>query len=154
MEEYVLYKTLDKKTKATLHWTGPYKVSNIKGDWYELTPIASNEAPFFAHARQLKRYQEDPNVSTKEVAYRDDMGPYSSILAVKNPNRTNSTMNNVLVGVTYEKYPNSEYWLPIEKMLTERLFIEHCLQHGYYSWITNEARRIHADFINNYVRTR
>jgi hypothetical protein len=145
MQEYVLYKALDRKSKATLHWAGPYQISNIKGDWYELISLSTNEKPFFAHARQLKRYNEDPNTDTVEVAYRDDMGPFSSILGVSNPNRTQNTMKNVLIGVTYAQYPNSEYWIPIDKMLAERLFVEYCCAHHCHSWITDVAWKKHAD---------
>jgi hypothetical protein len=148
MKEYVLYKALDKKSKATLHWAGPYQISNIKGDWYELVSLSNNEKPFFAHARQLKRYNEDPNIDTVEVAYRDDMGPFSSILGVSNPNRTQNTMRNVLIGVTYEQYPNSEYWLPIDRMLLEKLFVEYCCIHHCYSWLTDEAWEKYEDLMN------
>jgi hypothetical protein len=148
MKEYVLYKALDRKSKATLHWTGPYQISNIKGDWYELVSLSTNEKPFFAHARQLKRYNEDPSIDTVEVAYRDDMGPFSSILGVSNPNRTQNTMKNVLIGVTYEQYPNSEYWIPIDRMLAEKLFVEYCCAHHCYSWITDVAWEKHADVMD------
>ena len=150
IEEYVLYKALDRKSKTTFHWIGPYKVSNVKGDWYELTPIAQNEQPFFAHARQLKRYNEDPEVDTVEVAYRDDMGPFSTILGVSNPNKSHSTMKNVLIGVTYEKYPQSEHWISIDRVLREKIFVEYCLNHHCYSWLTNETREMFADLIKEH----
>jgi hypothetical protein len=146
ISELVLYRVLN-KTKQELVWEGPYMMTNAKGDWYELTSITGEKLPFYAHARQIKRYKQDPLRTDLEVAYSDDMGIIEKITGHHNPSKTSNNKQNVLIGVTYLNFPNDVHWIPLKQIENSQIFIKYCLDKGMYAWISNTAKSLHSKFI-------
>ena len=147
--ELVLYRVLN-KTKQELVWEGPYIMTNSQGDWYELTSITNDKKPFYAHARQLKRYKQDPDRPNLEVAHKDDAGTIASIEDHFNPEKHANNKRGVKIGVKYLNYPDDLQWLPLREVENSQLFVKYCLDRNLTCWISNTARSIHAKFIADY----
>ena len=147
--EYVLHKILD-KTKQQMSWQGPFMVTNAKGDWYELSSLTNDKPPFYAHARNIKRYREDGKTSALEVAYKDDIGVIEKIVAYKNPNSSFRNKNGVQIGVTYKDYPEDVHWLPLNQVENKQIFVEYCLANSIFSWISPTAKALHQTTIDEY----
>jgi len=147
--EYVLYKRMDRKKHQT-SWVGPYLVTNRKGDWYELTSIKQDEAAFYAHARQLKRFHANEDVEPLEIAYRDDLGIIDDVVAHNTPHKNSSIKRNVLMGVTYAGFPNDIHWLPLQKVENTEVCVKYCLANGFRAWIPPQAQHKHAMVIKQH----
>jgi transposase InsO family protein len=147
--EYVLYKRMDKKKHQTT-WVGPYLVTEKNGDWYELTSVKQDEKSFFAHARQLKRFHVNDEITPLEIAYRDDMGIIDEVVAHDTPYKNSSTKRNVTVGCTYAGFPKDIHWFPLQKVENTEPFVRYCLAHGYNAWITPQAHHKYAQMIKQH----
>jgi hypothetical protein len=69
-QDYVLYRNLD-KTKTQLKYVGAYLITNRDGDFHELTSLTKEKKPFYAHARNLKRYHLREGVDPIDIALMD-----------------------------------------------------------------------------------
>jgi hypothetical protein len=148
-DEYVLYRRQAKK-KTELEWVGPYLVTNKQGDWYELTSIKQDKPPFYAHARQLKRYYADPNHPHQHIAHNDDPGIIEKIVShIAGPKGINNR-REVLIGVNYEGFPLDIHWLPLSDVQYQAKFIQYCLDHQINTWILPEAKLLHKDLIESH----
>jgi hypothetical protein len=125
-------------------------MTNSQGDWYELTSITNDKKPFYAHARQLKRYKQDPDRPNLEVAHKDDAGIIASIEDHFNPEKHANNKRGVQIGVKYINYPDDLQWLPLRDVENSQLFVKYCLDRNLTCWISNTARSIHAKFIADY----
>ena len=151
--EYVLHKTMD-KTKQQLNWEGPFMVTNAKGDWYELSSLTNDKQPFYAHARNIKRYRQDGQQSALEVAIKDDMGIIEKIVARKTPHQNLNATSGVLIGVTYKDYPDDIHWLPLKQVELNPLFVKYCLANSIFAWITTAAKNLHKNILEEYKSER
>jgi hypothetical protein len=146
MSELVLYRVRD-KTKQELTWEGPYMVTGSKGDWYELTSITNDKLPFYAHARQLKRYKQDPDRPDMEVAYSDDLGIIEKIVGNINPTKKLNNKTGILIGVTYFNFPEAIHWIPLKDIEDKPIFVQYCLDLNITSWLSSTAKTLHSKMI-------
>jgi hypothetical protein len=148
--EAVLYRRKS-KTKSQLDWTGPYLVSDKERDWYQLTSLLEDQTPFYAHARNLKRFIVQEGVDPKEVALMDEnlyelqeIKQVATLEGVQNPTSRYSQS----YGVTYVGYPDDIHWMKYEEVKLEKVMVEWCLKNNHWGWIDAQAKKIHADLID------
>jgi hypothetical protein len=140
---------MDRKKHQTV-WVGPYLVTDKKGDWYELTSVKHDENAFFAHARQLKRFHENAEITPLEIAYRDDLGPIDVVVAHE-PQYKGSFKRHVKVGLTFVGFPNDVHWFPLQKVEGTEQFVRYCLDNGFKAWITPQSQQKYAKMIRQHM---
>jgi len=148
--EHVLLKR-KVKNKQQVEWTGPYMVTDKSRDFYELTSLLEDRTPFFAHARNLKRFLVAEGVVPKEIAMMDEneyeldkIKEISQIEGTHSP----SSRESYLYAITYVGYPEDIHWVKYDYVKREKSFVEWCLANKKFGWMDAEAKKIHATLID------
>jgi transposase InsO family protein len=148
--EAVLYRRKS-KSKAQLDWTGPYIVTDKVRDHYQLTSLLGDQTPFYAHARNLKRFKTQEGVDMKEIALMDEnlyeIDEIKQVAAregVQNPSSRYAQM----YGVTYEGFPDDIHWLKYDEVKLEKAMVRWCLKNNHWGWIDAQAKIIHRELID------
>jgi len=149
-QDYVLYRNLD-KTKTQLKYIGPYLITNRDGDFYELTSLTKDKKPFYAHARNLKRYHLREGVDPVEVALMDK-NEYllESIVDFKCTGDDQKDKNKYIFAVLFKGFPDDRHWLTYAEVENEEVFIKWCYGgHRPYTigWIPAKTKLVHAELI-------
>ena len=149
-QDYVLYRNLD-KTKTQLKYIGPYLITNRDGDFYELTSLTKEKKPFYAHARNLKRYHLREGVDPVEVALMDK-NEYllESIVDFKCTGDDPKDKNKYIFAVLFKGFPDDRHWLTYAEVENEEVFIKWCYSgHRPYTigWIPAKTKLVHAELI-------
>ena len=150
-QDYVLYRNLD-KTKTQLKYVGPYLITNRDGDFYELTSLTKEKKPFYAHARNLKRYHLREGVDPVEVALMDK-NEYllESIVDFKCTGEDLKDKNKYIFAVIFKGFPDDRHWLKYSEVENEEVFLKWCYgRHRPYTigWISAKAKLVHAELID------
>jgi len=149
-QDYVLYRNLD-KTKTQLKYVGPYLITNRDGDFYELTSLTREKKPFYAHARNLKRYHLREGIDPVDIALMDK-NEYllESIVNFKCTDEDVKDKNKYIFAVLYKGFPDDQHWLKYSEMENEEVFLKWCYEgHRPYTigWIPAKAKLVHAELI-------
>jgi hypothetical protein len=146
----VLYRNMH-KDKQQLQYIGPYLVTNRDNDFYELTSLTKDGKPFFAHARNLKRYYDQEGVDPVQIALMDN-NEYliESIVDYKCIKGDPGDKNGYAFAVLFKGYPETRHWLPYKEVEIEEEFVKWCYsgQRPYtLGWLTAKAKIIHEKLI-------
>jgi hypothetical protein len=139
------------KNKQQVEWTGPWMVTDKARDHYELTSLLADRSPFFVHARNLKRFQVAEGVEPKDIALMDDNEyELDQIKEISQIEGTHSPQSreSYLYGITYVGYPEDIHWVKYRDVKLEKAFVEWCLSNKKFGWMEAEAKKIHADLID------
>ena len=149
-QDYVLYRNLD-KTKTQLKYIGPYLITNRDGDFYELTSLTKDRKPFYAHARNLKRYHAREGVDPVDVALMDK-NEYllESIVDFKCTGDDPKDKYKYVFSVLFKGFPDDSHWLTYSEVENEEVFVRWCYEgHRPHTigWIPAKTKEVHSQVI-------
>ena len=149
-QDYVLYRNMN-KNKQQLQWIGPYQVTNREGDFYQLSSLTKDRKPFFAHARNLKRYYLQDGVDPVQIALMDKNEYLIEAIVDYKPGRGDpADKNDYTFAVLFKGYPDEQHWMTYQEVEHEEEFVKWCYGgHRPYTigWVSANCKAIHKELI-------
>ena len=113
--------------------------------------MTQERKPFFAHARNLKRYYSQEGVDPVQIALMDK-NEYllEKIIDYKCTHSDIKDKNNYVFIVLFKGYPDEAHWMTYQEMQNEAVFLEWC--YGGFrpltiGWISMKTKELHPELL-------